>query len=242
MLKDRFYVIGHRGACAYAPENTIPSFYKAIEIGVDGLETDIQETKDGILVLFHDKALDRKSNLKGAVKDYTLEELANADFGNWFSEEFAGEQIVRLDDFLLHYGKRVHLSLEIKSPGIEEKLLDAIARADLDRNEYMITSFDLASLIRTRKLKESASVGYLVSDCSEESVNICLEHGFRCICPHSGAISRESVMYAHSKGLLVRAWGVGNIQLMKQVYDAGANGMTVDFPDKLIDYIGEKNT
>lgn len=239
-MKDKFYVIGHRGACAYAPENTIRSFDKAMEIGVDGLETDIQETKDGVLVLFHDNILDRKSNLKGVVKDYTLDDLMQADFGSWFSEKFTGEQIVRLDDFLLRYGKKVHLSLEIKSPGIEQKLLAEVTKSGLGRDDYMITSFNLDSLVHIRNLNETISIGYLVSDCSEESANVCLEHGFCCICPHSEAVGRESVYYAHSKGLFVRAWGVSNTDLMKQVYDGGADGMTVDFPDKLIDYIKEK--
>lgn len=239
-MEKKFYVIGHRGACAYAPENTVHSFDKALEIGVDGLETDIQETKDGVLVLFHDNILDRKSNLKGAVKDYTLDELMQADFGWWFSGEFAGEHIVRLDEFLLRYGKKVHLSLEIKSRGIEEKLLEEITRAGLDIEDYMVTSFDLNSLLQIRKLDHAISVGYLISDCSRKSVNACLEHGFNCICPHSETVSRENVKYAHSKELFVRAWGVGNTDLMKQVYDAGADGMTADFPDKLNQYIANK--
>jgi glycerophosphoryl diester phosphodiesterase len=238
-MKKKFYVIGHRGACAYAPENTMPSFDKAISLNVDGLETDIRKTRDGILVLFHDNNLDKKSNLTGAIQDYSYEELRKADFGGWFSREFSGEHIVRLDEFLSRYGGRVHLSLEIKAEGIEDLLLEEVNKANLRNEDFMITSFDLTSLINVKKLDQRVEVGCLIGDCSKDSVSICLDNGLEAICPKADSLNIDDVEYAHEYDLFVRAWGIGNTDLMKKAYDAGVDGMTIDFPDRLLDYIAK---
>lgn len=238
-MKSKFYVIGHRGACAYAPENAMSSFDKAMSLNVDGLETDIRKTRDGILVLFHDNILDKKSNLTGAIQDYSYKELRKADFGSWFSHEFSGEHIVRLDEFLSCYGSKVHLSLEIKAAGIEDLLLEEVNKVNLHKEDYMITSFDLPSLINVKKLDQKVKVGYLTGDCSRDSVHICLDNRLEAICPKAGSLYIDDVEYAHEHGLFVRAWGVGNTDLMKRAYHVGVDGMTIDFPDRLIDYIDQ---
>jgi glycerophosphoryl diester phosphodiesterase len=236
-MKKKFYVIGHRGACAYAPENTVPSFDKALDLGVDGLETDIRRTRDGVLVLFHDNILDNKSDLTGRVQDYSYAELKKADFGGWFSKEYKGAGILRLDEFLCRYGGRVHLNLEIKDVNIEQQLLDEIKAANLETEDFMITSFNLNSLKQIKKMDQAIPTGYLAADCKKETVHICLENKMEAICPRAAALNAEDVEYAHEKGLFVRAWGVADEDLMKKAYDAGADGMTIDFPDKLIEYI-----
>ncbi len=236
-MKKKFYVIGHRGACAYAPENTKSSFDKAISLGVDGVETDIRRTKDGILVLFHDNTIDNKSNLTGAIQDYAYNELKKADFGNWFSRAFSGEHILRLDEFLTLYGGRVHLSLEIKATGIEEQLVDEIKRARLIKDDYMVTAFELTSLIQMRKLHQTVPLGYLAADCKKDTVHTCLDNGIDAICPRAADLTAYDVEYAHRNGLFVRAWGVADEELMKNAYNAGVDGMTIDFPDRLIEYM-----
>ena len=238
-MKKKFYVIGHRGACAYAPENTKSSFDKALLLGVDGLETDIRRTKDGTLVLFHDNALDNKSNLTGVIQDYSYDELKKADFGRWFSQKFSGEPILRLDEFLSFYGGRVHLSLEIKATDIDEQLLEEIRRAYLIKDDFMITAFELTSLIQIRKLNQTVSLGYLVGDCKKDTVQICIENGIDAICPRAASLNEHDVQYAHNSGLFVRAWGVADEELMKKAYNAGVDGMTIDFPEKLIEFYYE---
>ena len=94
-----FINYGHRGACAYAPENTMSSFKKALELGVNGIELDLQKTKDNKIVIFHDDIIDNKSNGKGKIRDYTYEELLKFDFGSWFDIKYKGEKIVLFEDF-----------------------------------------------------------------------------------------------------------------------------------------------
>ena len=83
-------VITHRGANRYAPQNTLPAFQRAVEIGTDGFETDVHITKDGHVVLCHNYTIDETSNGKGLISQMTLEELKNYDFGSYFSKKFAG--------------------------------------------------------------------------------------------------------------------------------------------------------
>ena len=93
-------IFGHRGARGHAPENTMASFRTALEMGVDGIELDVQQTKDGKVVVCHDHALERISNGKGWLSEHTREELFQLDFGSWFAPQFAGEKIPTLREVL----------------------------------------------------------------------------------------------------------------------------------------------
>ena len=110
----------HRGASERAPENTFSAFYLGLELGANGIETDIQETADGILVLFHDHTLKRITGLEMPVQSLTYTELLRLDFGSHKGQRYQNEKIVTLEDFLRYFsGRPVHLALEIKQDGIE---------------------------------------------------------------------------------------------------------------------------
>ena len=81
-------ILAHRGASGHAPENTMSAFIKAVEMGSHGIETDVQMTKDGVLILCHDEKVDRTTDGKGFIKDFTYEELCQLDAGVKFSQEF----------------------------------------------------------------------------------------------------------------------------------------------------------
>ena len=85
-------IIAHRGDVTNAPENTIPAFKKALELGADGIELDVRLTREGKLVVFHDRCLDRTSNGKGPVNHWTQDQVRSLDAGSWFSPEFQGER------------------------------------------------------------------------------------------------------------------------------------------------------
>src|SRR5439155_7022002 len=97
-------VIAHRGASAYATENTEASFDQGIALGADALETDVRATRDGVLVLIHDAQVDRTTNGHGPVADLTWEEIRQLDAGNWKDSRYAGQRVPRLDWFLDRYG------------------------------------------------------------------------------------------------------------------------------------------
>ena len=108
MENRRFVNYAHRGASEYAPENTKSSFDLGIEMKADGIETDVQITLDGVLVLFHNDKLDGRCNKTGMVCDYTIEQLEEMDFGSWKDPKYAGEKIMqkRPRNFNIRQSKR----------------------------------------------------------------------------------------------------------------------------------------
>lgn len=94
-----FINYAHRGASEYAPENTMSAFDMALQLGANGIELDLQRTRDGKIVIFHDNKIDNKSNKRGKISDYTYQELLDFDFGSWFSLKYKGEKIVLFQDF-----------------------------------------------------------------------------------------------------------------------------------------------
>lgn len=113
--RENVLVIGHRGAKALYPENTMLSFRKAIELGVDGIEMDINMTSDGHLVVIHDTTVDRTTDGTGKVSDYTLSALKKLDAGSLFASEYAGERIPTFEEYLeLVKDSNLLLNVEIK--------------------------------------------------------------------------------------------------------------------------------
>src|SRR3712207_5048900 len=109
-------IMAHRGAAAYAPENTIAAFTKAIEMKADAIELDIHLSKDDHIVVIHDEKVDRTTNGKGLVMEFTLEELKRLDAGSWFNKEFKNEKIPTLREVLeLVAYKNIDLNIEIKA-------------------------------------------------------------------------------------------------------------------------------
>jgi glycerophosphoryl diester phosphodiesterase len=230
-----FDVIGHRGACAYAPENTQPSFRLALSMGVDSIETDIRCTSDGVLVLCHDALVDRTSNGRGLVEDQTCEQLLTLDFGSWFSPRFANERIVTLDQFLSDYGGKVHLALEIKAGGHEDAIADLIESHHLNRDDYTVISFKLDRIRAMIERIPSVRAGYLIKEFNDQTIACCVDHHISQICPRADSLDVETIKKAHDHNLEVRVWGVKDTAMMNHVVDLGADGMTVDFPDVLLD-------
>ncbi|HBR28477.1 MAG TPA: hypothetical protein DD789_03445, partial [Firmicutes bacterium] len=146
-------VFAHRGLSSIAPENTMAAFERAIVINVDGIETDVQLSRDGKIVICHDEKVDRTTNGRGYIKDYTWEELQAFDAGSWFSPEFANARIPGLEDLLKLVRKTdLCLNIELKTdkvfyPQIEEKVLDLLEKYDfVDR--VRISSFNFESLLK----------------------------------------------------------------------------------------------
>ena len=110
----------HRGASEYAPENTLSSFYMGLQLGANGIETDVQRTKDGVLVLFHDDTVDRVTNGVGKLCDYTLDELKELKvFGNSTTGFY--DRIVTFREFLEKFSNYdIQFAIELKGPGVEE--------------------------------------------------------------------------------------------------------------------------
>ena len=237
-METKFVIYGHRGASEYKPENTFSSFYLALEQGSDGLETDIQVTKDNQLILFHDDDLKRTTGADGAVQDYTLKELKQLLVYN--KDHSYTDRMITFEEFLLHFGYRdLTFAIEIKKPHIERQVLERLASCNM-KAKCIITSFDYMNLARTYELDRHIRLGYLVKDWDEEVKEKLDQIKAYQVCLKAENITKDIVKQVHEAGYSLRAWGVSNDTLMKDVIDVGVDGgMTVNFPDVLVKYICE---
>ncbi len=232
--KTEFVNYAHRGASEYNPENTLLSFYNGISMGANGIETDVQRTKDGKLVLFHDDTLLRATGQEGVIADYTFEELQEFRVRH----EGLEDKIVLFEEFLQKFGWRdLTFAIELKVAGCEQDVADLIRKYDLV-NKMVVTSFKFDYIAAIKAYAPELRVGYLTKEDGDDIVEKLIAIDASEICPLASAVTAEKVDHWHRKGLRVRAWGVTQSKYMKGVYDAGADGMTVNFPDWLTRYIG----
>ncbi len=230
-------VIGHRGAAGLAPENTFAGFDLALEMGVDGLETDVQKTKDDKLVLFHDDRLDRTTNGRGVLQEMPWHELQQLDAGSWFDDKYAGEQIPLLIDALKRYATRTYCDLEIKQIGIEYEVLEMVEQLKL-LDCVTFTSQNFPTICTIKEKNPLARVGYITADFSEENLRRVVEAKIQEFCPRAEKITKHLVNQWRSLGLFIRACGVKNTEIMRNAIYAGVDGMTSDFPDMLMKELG----
>lgn len=142
--ENNILVFGHRGIKSFYPENTMISFQKAIEAGVDGIEIDINMTKDGYLVLIHDTSLDRTTNGTGLIKDMCLHELKKLDAGSHFSPDYSKEKIPTFEEFLnFIHDKNILVNVEIKDyrESVVDKTIQMLKDYQLS-DRYVITCFN----------------------------------------------------------------------------------------------------
>jgi len=234
----KFINYAHRGASEYCPENTFLSFYTGLYMGANGIETDVQLTKDGVPVLFHDDTVQRMMGREGNLGDYTYAQLRE------FPMETCGrtDYIITLEQFLESFSKMdLTFAIELKGEGVEEKTAALIAKYGV-QDKCITTSFQFAYLENMHAINPRQRLGYLAGQgkITPELLDKMLSMGFYEICPHAQDATAENVQAWHAMGLNVRAWGVANEELMRQAYDNGVDGMTVNFPDKLVAYRAEK--
>ena len=232
-------VIAHRGAAASVPENTVPSFVRALDRGADRLETDVQETADGVLVLFHDRALARTTDVArkfpGRQQDplttFTYAELATLDVGSWFDLVWAGTRIATFDEVLALVRERgVGLLAETKfpdtSPGVESRMLAHVRDAGLvstRSNEGVVfESFDMQSLVRFRELDPDANVSPILTRFPAEVSSLAWADSITLHAPESSA---AHVSAAHALGLEINVWTPDTASSLAAYADRGVDAV-----------------
>ena len=230
-----FINYAHRGASAYAPENTMSAFRLGLEQGANGIETDVHRTKDGVLVLFHDDTLDRVTGTAGRIKDFTCAELRQLDV----RMDGKTDKIPTLEEFLQAFaGKDLRFAVELKQDFTETDVIDLLRRYGVTE-KTTLTSFSLNCLMRAALYAPEFKMGYLTNDVNDMTVRVAKTVGLTELCPQAKLVTKALVEKLHAEGFSVRAWGVKTEAQMRAVYDAGADGMTVNFPDKLRDYMAK---
>ncbi|MCC9157241.1 glycerophosphodiester phosphodiesterase [Streptomyces parvulus] len=254
-------VVAHRGASAYAPENTLAAVDKAAELGIRWVENDVQRTRDGELVVLHDDNLRRTTDAEEVfpdrspwkVKDFTAAEIARLDAGSWFGSAYAGARVPTLEQYVDRV-ERNHqkLLLELKSPesypGIEQQTLKVLANEGwLDRRHVagrlVVQSFSADSIRTVHELKPAVKTGFLgtpaVSDLPEYA-----EFADQINPSHTSlTMSYVSAVHAftgpHGRPMEVFAWTVDTAAAARLVAGHGVDGIITNKPDVVRDAVGE---
>jgi glycerophosphoryl diester phosphodiesterase len=234
------WVIGHRGASAHAPENTLVAFRRAVELGASAVETDLRVTRDGKFVLLHDARVNRTTDGRGRIDQLSFDAVRKLDAGSWFDKEFAGERVPTLGEALgLAAELDMWLYLELKI-ALEGSLPFALAE-ELRRSgrlhRVVLLSFDPAALSLMRATDPRLLTGLLVGRAGP-TIEAARRAEAQLVAPRYKRITRRMVRRAHEAGLNVATWTVNTRQEMRRMLGLGVDGIMTDWPDRLIETIG----
>ncbi|MCW5952247.1 MAG: glycerophosphodiester phosphodiesterase [Propionibacteriaceae bacterium] len=229
-------VWAHRGASGYAPENTMPAFELALDQGADGVELDVQLSRDGALVVIHDETLDRTTDGTGRVVDHTLDELRRWDARNGMPG-YASTPIPTLDEVLtLLAPASVWINIELKNseepyPGLEQKVIAAVRDHGI-AERVTLSSFSDASVGQLHGLAPDLELATLYTRPQLRPWRTALRLGARAVHPPAAFVpGRLWVRRAQSLGLAVRPWIVNSPQLLERMFRWRVNAVFTDTPD-----------
>jgi len=226
------HVIGHRGAAGLMPENTLGSFRRAIELGVDAVECDVRRTRDGHLVVLHDATLDRTTTGSGPVAEMDLAAVRALDAGG-------GEPVPMFDELLDLLHGRCGLVCEIKADGAAAPAVQAVGTHDmLDATTFV--SFKLDHLREVLQAEPSATAGWILVDPSDADLSQAAAAGMQLVCVEHRHVQDRAVQAARELGLAVTTWTPNEPADMRRAIAMGVDGITTDRPDVLLDLLGDR--
>lgn len=247
----------HRGAMGHAPENTLAAFRLGVAQGSDLVESDVQRSRDGVLVLMHDTTLSRTTDVEEVfpgrapwrVGDFTYEEIQQLDAGSWFSEEYAGEPVPTMAQMVeLLRPTRTGILMELKSPALYPGLEAQVAEEFASRPGYVdssvraerlvLQSFDWASMARYHEVQPSVPVGLLGRP--DEALLPALSTWADQVNPSFRTYDAAYVDAVHALGMEVHTYTVNQPADMHAVLDRGVDGVITNFPDVLDDVLADR--
>lgn len=235
-------IFAHRGASGNYPENTISAFKEAARLPVFGIEFDVHMTADYELVVIHDESIDRTSDGTGYVKDLSLAELKNHDFGSWFSSEFQGETIPTLAEVLDVFDSTNHkLNIELKSDifpydGMVGKVLNMITERQMD-SRIIISSFDHSAIHSVKRLKPQIETAALFMEVLVHPLDYLRKIPADALHILFPAAVRSSIAEVISSGMPVRTFTVNDETYAMMLKQAGVQAIFTDFPEKMHSFL-----
>jgi glycerophosphoryl diester phosphodiesterase len=231
---DRTLVVAHRGASSLAPENTLSAVLKAMELGADHCEIDVQLTKDGEVVLLHDSLLKRTAGTPGALRDYTLDELREFEVGSWFDPDYNGEPIPRLTDVIRAVKGKMLLNIEIKSTPdnteITSKVVEII-HSEGSRKKCWVTSFDRSIIEKIKEIDPRIKTGLIFSMNYPPDV---FEGNWEALSCNYRVVDTSFVAKAREFKKNIFVWTVDDKEEMKRLMELQVDGIITNRPQDLI--------
>lgn len=228
---NKLHNIGHRGAMGHAPENTMASIKKAVELEVDMIEFDVYEI-DRQLVVIHDDRVDRTTNSEGYVWDYTFEELRKLDAGN-------KQQIPTLEELVTIIPQHIKINIELKGRTATEsvvKFIQARCNNKIEKQRYLVSSFIHQELKKTRKLDKEIPLGAL---CCAEPIKLAKfaeNLNAYSVNPSMEFVTKEFVKDAHMRGLKVYPYTVNHPADIQRLHEMGVDGVFCNYPERVTTY------
>lgn len=219
----KVFVVAHRGASAYKPENTLSSLRLAVELGADMVEIDVRQSRDGHIVVLHDETVERTTNGKGFVKDLTLKELKSLDAG-------LGNKIPTLSEAAVFLKGKARLVVEIKALGIEEKVVETLDETGV-ADDVVVTSFFHPVLKRVKDLRPKIRAGVIIASRPVAPSKLALDAKADAIFPRYKYVDEELVSAAHKNNLLVFPWTVDSADQVELLAKIGVDGVVTNKPD-----------
>jgi len=228
-------VIAHRGASGTSPENTLAAFRRAVEIGADMIELDVQLTRDGAVVVIHDYTLERTTSGVGAVHETVLADLRRLDAGSWFAPAFGGERVPTLAETLDAVPLPINVELKPVGPGeLEARALAVVEEAGALRRT-IFSSFAMDALERVRARSAAAQLAVLwETERVEDAVAWARRVGARALHLRKDTTTPRALEAAASAQLAVRVWTVNDQAEMQRLAAAGVGGIFTDFPERFL--------
>jgi len=218
-------IYAHRGASAELPENTLPAFARAVELGADGIELDVHLSADGVPVVIHDESVNRTTNGTGNVAELSLDQLKALDAGN-------GAPIPTLAEVLDLVGGRLHVDIEVKAAAAADAVLaETSARSNL---RFAISSFNHDVLRHVRRAGGAIEVWPLVMGASDEALETAAELGSPNLAIYDGMVNQEVIEFVAGKGPGCWVWTVNDPVRAADLAEMGANGICTDDPARVI--------
>lgn len=236
----------HRGDPTHAPEATLAGFRRAVELGVEMVELDVHQSRDGALVVMHDPTVDRCTDGSGAIADMTLEQIKALDAGGWFAPEFAGERVPTFGEAAAALPPPMWLNIHLKTVdtsgalGFEERFMDAFRQAGLEGRAHIVHDF-LESLDRVRTIAPNVPCCWLpMCEDGLEYIRRAKAVGFGILQPGRGMMSAEFCAAVHEADMTANVFYANTAEDMRQYMDWGIDGILTDDPQLMQEVRGKR--
>ena len=230
----------HRGFSGEYPENTLLAFEKALEVGCEGIEFDVHFSKDGELVIIHDEAVDRTSDHKGLVRDYTYEELCQMNFAYpaKYGDKYGFQRIPTLREYLeLVRDQNILTNIELKTgiypyPGIEKAVYDMLKAFHLE-DRVIISSFNHHSVMRMKALDPEIPCGFLSETWILEPGQYVSSHHVEAYHPGFYMLNDEEATDLKAHGCQINTWTVNEVADIQNMIRLDVDGIISNYPDRV---------
>lgn len=230
------FIFGHRGAMAYEPENTLRSFRRAIDFGVNGIELDVRRCKSGEIIVIHDEKVDRTTDGKGYVKDFNLKHLKKLNTGKREKIPTLEEVIQLIKNINKDNNKQIKLIIELKEKNLEKDIAKLIEKYKLIDNSIII-SFYHKTIKNIKKLNKKINAGILFVGNPVNAVKLAKDVDANFLFPRFDYVDEELVENAHKNKLKVYVWNIDDKENLEKMLKLKVDGIGSNKPDVIVNYL-----